>query len=78
MRAAAERARDEITANGVARPALRACRAEGDDGTRLARCCRLNPLEPLALDAVKRFAGKQRPAQWRRAAQGMEILLPEV
>jgi len=44
----------------------------------LARCCRLNPLEPLALDAVKRFAGKQRPAQWRRAAQGMEILLPEV
>jgi len=27
---------------------------------------------------LKRFAGKQRPAQWRRAAQGMEILLPEV
>ena len=41
MRAAAERARDEIAANGVSRPALRACRAEGDDGTRLARCLKL-------------------------------------
>jgi len=41
MRAAAERARDEITANGVSRPALLACRAEGDDGTRLARCLKL-------------------------------------
>jgi hypothetical protein len=41
MRAAAERARDEITAHGVPRTALRACRAEGDDGTRLPRCLKL-------------------------------------
>ena len=39
---------------------------------------RLNPLEALTRDAVRRFAGTQRPAQWRRAALGMEILLPEV
>ncbi len=38
MRAAAERARDEIAARGVPRTALRACSAEGDDGSRLARC----------------------------------------
>ncbi len=38
MRAAAERARSEIAAYGVPRAALRACSAEGDDGTRLARC----------------------------------------
>jgi hypothetical protein len=39
---------------------------------------RLNPLEPLTRDAVRRLSAKQRPAQWRLAAQGMEILLPEV
>jgi len=37
MRVAAERARDEIAAHGVPRATLQACRAEGDDGTRLAR-----------------------------------------
>ena len=51
----------------------------GRDPRRAAReALRLNPLEPLTRDAVKRCAGKQRPAQWRRAAQGVEILLPEV
>jgi hypothetical protein len=39
---------------------------------------RLNPLEALTRDAVKRFAGKRHPAQWRRAVRGMEILLPDV
>lgn len=39
---------------------------------------RLNPLDALTRDAVKRFADKRGPTQWRRAAQGMEILLPEV
>jgi hypothetical protein len=41
MRAAAERARDEIAARGVPRTALWACRAEGGDGTRLARCLKV-------------------------------------
>ena len=51
----------------------------GRDPRRAAReALRLSPLEPLTRDAVNRFAGTQRPAQWRRAAQGMEILLPEV
>jgi hypothetical protein len=50
----------------------------GRDPRRAAReALRLNPLEPLTRDAVERFAGTRRPAQWRRAAQGMEILLPE-
>lgn len=39
---------------------------------------RLNPLEKTTRDAAKRLAGLRRPAQWRRAAQGMEILLPDV
>ena len=38
---------------------------------------RLNPLDPLTRDAVRRFAGLRGAAQWRRAARGMEILLPE-
>lgn len=38
---------------------------------------RLNPLDPLTRTAVKRFTGLRRAAQWRQAAQGMEILLPE-
>ena len=41
MRVAAERARDEIAAQGVPRSALRACSAEGDDGSRLARCLKV-------------------------------------
>ena len=41
MRAAAQRAREEIAARGVSRSALRACSAEGDDGTRLARCLKV-------------------------------------
>lgn len=41
MRAAAERARNRIAANGVARTELRTCRADGDDGTRLARCLKV-------------------------------------
>ncbi len=41
MRAAAERARNEIAANGVARTELSACRTEGDDGTRLGRCLKV-------------------------------------
>jgi hypothetical protein len=39
---------------------------------------RLNPREVLTRDAVERFAGLQRPSQWRRAVQGMEIVLPDV
>lgn len=39
---------------------------------------RLNPREALARETVARFAGLQRPAQWRRAATGMEILLPDL
>ena len=41
MRAAAERARNDIAAQGVPRTALWACSAEGDDGTRLARCLKV-------------------------------------
>lgn len=44
---------------------------------RAREALRLNPLEALTRDAVKRFTGLHRPEQWRRAAQGMEILLPE-
>jgi O-antigen ligase len=39
---------------------------------------RLNPRDELTRDAVKRFAALQGPAQWRRAAQGMEIVLPDL
>jgi MFS family permease len=39
---------------------------------------RLNPLDTLTRDAVKRFARQRGSAQWRRAARGMEIVLPEV
>jgi O-antigen ligase len=50
----------------------------GRDPRRAAReALRLNPRDALARDAVKRFAGQQRPAQWRRAAQGMELILPD-
>jgi len=38
MRTAAEHAREQIAASGVARTELWACRAEGDDGTRLGAC----------------------------------------
>jgi len=41
MRAAAERARGEIAVDGVPRTELRACSAEDDDGTRLARCLKV-------------------------------------
>lgn len=51
----------------------------GGDPRRAAReAARLNPRDTLARDAVERFRGLQRPAQWRRAAQGMEIILPDV
>ncbi len=51
----------------------------GRDPRRAARrALRLNPRDALTRDAVKRFTGTVNPAQWRRAAQGMEILLPEV
>jgi hypothetical protein len=50
----------------------------GRDPRRAARAAlRLNPRDALARDAVKRFAGLQRPAQWRRAVRGMEIILPD-
>jgi O-antigen ligase len=39
---------------------------------------RLNPLEPTTIDAAKRFKGLTRPSQWKRAAQGMEILFPDL
>lgn len=39
---------------------------------------RRNPLEPLTRDAAKRFSDKQTPSEWRRAAQGMEIILPDL
>ncbi len=39
---------------------------------------RLNPLEPMTIDTVKRFDGLSRPSQWRKAAQGMEILFPDL
>ena len=61
MRAAAERARGEIAADGVRRTALRACRAEGDDGTRLARC--LKVYVPLG----------DRPASERPYAMVLEV-----
>ncbi len=41
MRGAAERARNEIASNGVAITELLACRAEGEDGTRLGRCMKV-------------------------------------
>ena len=41
MRAAAGRARGEITANGVARSAVRACSPEGSDGTGRPRCLKV-------------------------------------
>lgn len=51
----------------------------GRDPRRAAReAQRLNPREVLTRDAVERFAGLQRPSQWRRAAQGMEIVLPDL
>ena len=51
---------------------------DGRDPRSAAReALRLNPHHVLAQDAVKRFAGLQRPAQWRRAMLGMEIILPD-
>lgn len=51
----------------------------GGDPRRAAReAARLNPRDALARDAAERFRGLERPAQWRRAAQGMEIILPDV
>ena len=41
MRAAAERAREEIAAHGMPRAALLACSADGEDGTSLARCLKV-------------------------------------
>ena len=41
MRAAAERAREEIAAHGMPRDALLACSADGEDGTSLARCLKV-------------------------------------
>lgn len=38
---------------------------------------RLNPRDTLARDAVRRFSGLQRPAQWRSAVRGTEIILPD-
>jgi len=61
MRDAAERARREIAADGVRRTTLRACRAEGDDGTRLARC--LKVYVPLG----------DRPASERPYAMVLEV-----